>query len=148
MIINLTKEIIPERFSVFTLVDGSFDPLHHGHIKYFEEAFNIGFPVSCLLAPDSYTSKKHRILLPAEDRAIVLSSLRQIENVIIGSTSTEASILQIKPKIFFKGGDWCGKLPAPIVTACQQVGAEIRFGSNPIASSSNLVRKMTNEPQE
>ena len=42
----------------FVLVDGSFDPLHSGHIKYFEEARNLfSLPIVCLIANDGYVSK-------------------------------------------------------------------------------------------
>jgi len=35
------------------MVDGSFDPLHDGHIAYFAEAAALGMPVLCNIAPDS-----------------------------------------------------------------------------------------------
>lgn len=135
------KQLSFESFSVFTLVDGSFDPLHHGHINYFEEALSIGFPVSCLVAPDTYTAKKHRILLEAKHRSIVLNSLRQIDIVFTGNLSTESAVKLLRPKIFFKGGDWRDKLPKSIIEACFEVECEIIFGSKPIESSSSLLGK-------
>ncbi|MFZ9804353.1 MAG: adenylyltransferase/cytidyltransferase family protein, partial [Ilumatobacteraceae bacterium] len=33
-----------------TMVDGSFDPLHDGHIAYFSEAKKLGNPVLCNIA--------------------------------------------------------------------------------------------------
>ncbi|NDI10852.1 MAG: hypothetical protein EBY74_07690, partial [Actinobacteria bacterium] len=29
------------------MVDGSFDPLHDGHIEYFRQAAGLGLPVLC-----------------------------------------------------------------------------------------------------
>lgn len=127
-----------------TLVDGSFDPLHNGHIEYFESARNLGLPVVCLLAPDSYTSTKHPILLESSLRSKVLHSLRQIDHVIWGDIPTANAISRIEPKIFFKGGDWKDKLPEDIIVACEQVDCKIQLGAMPIESSSGLLRKIIN----
>jgi cytidyltransferase-like protein len=129
----------------FTLVDGSFDPIHQGHIKYFDEAAATGLPVVCLIAPDTYTSSKHPVLLSVSNRAVVINSLKQINDVFFGEIATEKAIEITKPTIFFKGGDWKDKLSRKIVEACNKVGCEIRFGSDPIESSSQLLRKLTNE---
>ena len=42
------------------MVDGAFDPLHAGHVEYFEEAAVLGLPLLCNLASDRYLEGKHR----------------------------------------------------------------------------------------
>ena len=46
------------------MVDGAFDPLHHGHIEYFNRAREVSGSLLCNIAPDSYTAAKHPPLLP------------------------------------------------------------------------------------
>ena len=50
------------------MVDGAFDPLHHGHIEYFKAARGLGVPLLCNVASDRYVRTKHPPLLP-EDSA-------------------------------------------------------------------------------
>lgn len=141
MIINLDygNESELKALGSFTLVDGSFDPIHHGHISYFTEATRFALPLVCLIAPDSYTSKKHKIMLPAPERAQVLDSLIQISAVVYGEVKTGFALQRLLPLIYFKGGDWRGKLPNEIVEVCQEIGCRIEFGAPPIASSSKLI---------
>ena len=40
------------------MVDGAFDPLHAGHIEYFERAAGLGLPLLCNLASDRYLEGK------------------------------------------------------------------------------------------
>jgi len=147
MIINLSKSKIPEiaKKTRLTLVDGSFDPLHHGHIAYFEEALLLGNKVGCLIAPDSYTSKKHKVLLKQAHRATIINSIREIDYVFIGEIETSEAIKIIRPNIFFKGSDWKGKLPRNLIETCKQIECEIVFGSSNLASSSEIIRKFTND---
>ena len=44
------------------MVDGAFDPLHHGHVEYFNRAREVGGALLCNIAPDSYTSAKHAMI--------------------------------------------------------------------------------------
>ena len=61
------------------MVDGAFDPLHHGHIEYFRRAKEVGGTLLVNIAPDSYTAVKHPPLLPAQQRAEVLDALTPID---------------------------------------------------------------------
>ena len=123
----------------FTLVDGSFDPIHDGHIHYFEQAAVIGNQIACLIAPEKYTSKKHATLLPVDVRAKVLLSLRMIDLVIVSELETVEMISILEPAVFFKGGDWSGRLPSNIVEACEKSGTRILFGEVPTNSSSRIL---------
>lgn len=141
MIYNLPKDSdqCADILKGWTLVDGSFDPVHHGHIKYFNEALLLGNRVGCLLAPDSYTQTKHKVLLRSDYRAIVLASLKQIDMVFYGEIETSSAIELLRPNIFFKGGDWQNRLSGEILDACKKVNCQIIIGSPPIESSSKLL---------
>ena len=65
----LSFEALSKYENQLTMVDGSFDPLHEGHIEYFRLASKLGFPVICNIAPDSWTASKHRILLNQDQRS-------------------------------------------------------------------------------
>src|SRR4029078_8932155 len=51
-----------------TMVDGGVDPLHHGHVAYFQAAAGLGLPVLCNVAPDDWVRRKHPPLLPQAER--------------------------------------------------------------------------------
>ena len=53
----------PDLLNGWVLVDGAFDPIHEGHIDYFQQSKKFGLPVACLLAPDTYTENKHQVLV-------------------------------------------------------------------------------------
>lgn len=57
------------------MVDGAFDPLHHGLVAYFRQARALAGPLLCNIAPDSYVVTKHPLLLPAEHRALVIDAV-------------------------------------------------------------------------
>jgi cytidyltransferase-like protein len=122
-----------------TLVDGSFDPIHDGHIEYFDQAKKLGKPVACLIAPERYT------VLPVSVRARVLLSLAQIDFVVISDFPTHESIERIKPGIFFKGEDWTDKLSTDIVRVCANMEIQILFGRTPLNSSTRILENFFEE---
>jgi phosphopantetheine adenylyltransferase len=48
---------LPNLVGEAVLVDGSFDPLHEGHIAYFVATERLGHPVFCNIAHDDWTKK-------------------------------------------------------------------------------------------
>ena len=77
------------------MVDGAFDPLHAGHIAYFEEAAKLGVPVLCNLAPDRYVEGKHFPFLPQKERASVIDALKPIAYVHPNKFDTETVLREI-----------------------------------------------------
>ena len=70
------------------MVDGGFDPLHDGHIRYFQEARKRykKYKIVCCLANDRYIKRKHKVLLNQERRSIVIDAIKYIDFVIIDIT--------------------------------------------------------------
>ena len=129
------------------MVDGSFDPIHDGHIEYFRLASQFGFPVLCNIAPDGWTKKKHSVLLPVANRAIVLDSIRYISFVTISTVSTAQSLRNIHPKIYAKGKDWKsrGGIPQEEQEICDQLNIKVEYLDSVLNSSSQLLMNFTNE---
>ena len=55
------------------MVDGGFDPLHDGHIRYFQEARKRykKYKIVCCLANDRYIKRKHKVLLNQERNYLI-----------------------------------------------------------------------------
>lgn len=147
MIFNLEELVSTQKdrvgqFGGITLVDGSFDPLHHGHIEYFKEALTLGNKLGCLIAPDSYTKRKHKVLIPQSSRASIIDWLSGIDYVFYGEIETQIALEFIRPKIFFKGPDWRERIPKEIIKTCYELDCEIRFGQTKLASSNEILRNL------
>jgi len=126
------------------LVDGCFDPLHDGHIDYFEAASKLGLSVVCSCQTDAYIRrvKKREPLLSEQQRLKVLQSIRYITRAILIEVDTVEILRTIKPKIYFKGADWrLAGLPEVELATCKSLGIEVRFGTENKNSSTELVEK-------
>jgi len=127
-----------------TLVDGSFDPIHDGHVAYFREARSLGLPILCNIAPDVWTKSKHPILLPREKRAIVLDALRDISYVHCGSISTSEVLSLLKPANYAKGSDWLRRGGIPMIEQqiCDQFEICVHYLDTVVNSSSQLLTEL------
>ncbi len=123
------------------MVDGAFDPLHHGHIDYFTRARALGKPLLCNIAPDSYTAAKHPPLLPAARRAEVIDALKPIDFTHVSPVDTETVLRELQPTHYVKGKDWEGRLPPEQVRICQEHGIEIVFLDTVRDSSTQLLKQ-------
>ena len=123
------------------MVDGSFDPLHDGHIHYFREAAEFGLPVLCNVTSDVWTSSKHRVLLDQEQRGVVLDAIRHLSFVHLSAVSTLDVLKLLKPKMYIKGNDWVarGGVPAPEQELCKDLNIEVKYLPTVSNSSSKLL---------
>ena len=94
---------------VFT--NGCFDILHRGHVTYLAQARALG--ASLLVAVNSDASVKRlgkgddRPLNNLEDRMALLAALECVSLVTWFDEDTPlARILDVKPDVLVKGGDW------------------------------------------
>src|SRR5690348_10828173 len=104
------------------LAGGAFDPLHPGHIVYFDEIRRYG-PVCCAVATDAYI-REHKgrpPLLPQSARMAVIDALQAITYVVAQGEDGEAGVLaRLQPALYAKGSDWQQCLPEPVVAACER----------------------------
>lgn len=127
------------------MVDGSFDPLHDGHIEYFRQAAGLGLPVLCNVAPDSWTETKHPVMLEQAKRAVVLDAIRYVSYVVVADISTAATLEAVRPKVYAKGSDWKarGGIPREEQSICDRFGIEVVYLDTVLNSSTQLVRRVS-----
>ena len=137
----LTWSELPALANQVVMVDGSFDPLHEGHISYFEAASSLGKPVLCNITSDQWTVSKHPILLPQKSRAAVIDSIRHISYVFPASVPTISVLSQLRPSHYVKGRDWLDRGGIPIEEAdlCQRHSISVLYLGPTLNSSSALL---------
>lgn len=123
------------------MVDGGFDPLHQGHVVYFQAAARLGLPLLCCLASDRYVSRKHKPLLPQESRAAVIDAIRYIDYVCINESTTAEVLETLQPRYYVKGKDWENRLPPAETVVCAAWGIEIVYLDTMLDSSSRILRE-------
>ncbi len=65
------------------LVTGGFDPLHSGHIAYFEEAKKLGDELWVGVNSDAWlTRKKGRPFMTFEERSTIIKNLKMVDQVL------------------------------------------------------------------
>lgn len=121
------------------MVSGGFDPLHDGHVEYFAAARLLGLPILCNVTGDAYVSRKHPSLLPQERRARLIDAIRYIDYTHVSDLSTRQVLEAVRPRLFVKGRDWEGRLPAEEIEACEEAGTDIVYLDTMVDSSTRLL---------
>jgi D-glycero-beta-D-manno-heptose 1-phosphate adenylyltransferase len=93
-----------------TLANGCFDLLHVGHVRYLHAAKQLGGRlIVAINSDDSVRALKgeDRPLMPAEERAEILSALDDVDAVVIFSElDARALIREVRPDVHAKGTDY------------------------------------------
>ena len=93
---------------VFT--NGCFDIIHKGHVAYLSEAKNLGDLLVIGLNSDASVKRlkgPERPINNELDRQYVMSQLKPVDFVEIFTEDTPLNlILEVKPQVLVKGGDW------------------------------------------
>jgi len=97
------------------LVTGGFDPLHSGHVAYFEAARELGDELWVGLNSDAWLArKKERSFMPVKERASIVKNLRMVDHVITNFDDSDNSAsgaihkaytLGAEHIVFANGGD-------------------------------------------
>jgi cytidyltransferase-like protein len=142
----LTYDELAQYRHQVAMVDGAFDPLHHGHISYFKAAHALGAPVLCNVASDRYVRTKHRPLLAETQRATVIDAIRYIDYVHIYEIDTETVLRQLRPRYYVKGSDWRARgLPPDQAVICREHGIEIVYLDTVLDSSTRLLQQFAEQ---
>lgn len=123
------------------MVDGGFDPLHPGHLAYFEAAAALGAPVLCNVSPDEWVARKHRPLLAQAERGALIDALRPVAYTHLSAVPTVDVLRLLVPRAYAKGADWRDRLPPEEVEACAELGIEVVFLDTVLYSSTELFRR-------
>jgi D-glycero-beta-D-manno-heptose 1-phosphate adenylyltransferase len=93
-----------------TLANGCFDLLHVGHVRYLYAAKQLGGRlIVAVNSDDSVRALKGegRPLMPAEERAEILSALADVDAVVIfPEKDVRALIREVRPDVHVKGTDY------------------------------------------
>jgi D-beta-D-heptose 7-phosphate kinase/D-beta-D-heptose 1-phosphate adenosyltransferase len=93
---------------VFT--NGCFDLLHVGHVRYLQQARELGDALVVGVNSDASVRRLKgpgRPLTPARERAEILAALACVDFVTIFSGSTPLALIRaLGPDVLVKGGDW------------------------------------------
>tara|TARA_B100000925_G_C21945959_1_gene446793 strand:- start:97 stop:870 length:774 start_codon:yes stop_codon:yes gene_type:complete len=98
------------------VVSGGFDPIHSGHISYFESASKLGDKLIVALNSDEWLiNKKGKFFMPFKERRTIINNLKMVNEVIdfeddiIGSaTNALVKVKKMYPNdeiAFANGGD-------------------------------------------
>ena len=97
------------------LVTGGFDPIHSGHIEYFNAAKKLGDKLIVGLNSDSWlVRKKGQAFMPIHERVRIIENLKMVDGVILFNDDDGSAIEAIKnvkqlyptdEVIFANGGD-------------------------------------------
>jgi len=126
---------------------GVFDLLHIGHIRYFEQARQMGDILIVTVTADRFVDKgPHRPAFTETLRAEAVASLKCVDYVAINLWSTaENTLRKIMPDFYVKGSEFkekfsdrTGKIDAEI-KVIQEIGAQIAFTEDIVFSSTNLI---------
>ncbi len=137
----LATEQLAEHRHLVAMVDGGFDPLHDGHVRYFHEARGLGAPVLCNVSGDVYVSRKHPPLLPEAQRVLVIDALRDVDYTHLSQTTTASVLGELRPRYYVKGADWRGRLPEEETEVCAEMGIAIVFLDTVVDSSTALLER-------
>lgn len=105
---SILYELKKDKKIVFT--NGCFDVLHAGHVKYLQEARNLGDVLVIGLNSDDSVKRlkgESRPVNSQTDRAMVLSALESVSYITIFTEDTPYELIkELKPDVLVKGGDW------------------------------------------
>ena len=133
-------------FEKVSLVTGGFDPIHSGHLRYFERAKDHSDYLVVGLNGDPWLKrKKGYSFMKWGERAEIIRALRgvvAVEPVDDADGSVCEAIQRLRPTYFANGGDRKAE-NTPEVSLCHELGIELvwNVGGEKIQSSSKLVDK-------
>jgi rfaE bifunctional protein nucleotidyltransferase chain/domain len=92
------------------LANGCFDLLHVGHLRYLREARALGDVLFVGINSDASVARLKgagRPLMPANERAELLGSLRAVDHVVVYDDDTADGLLAaVRPAVHAKGTDY------------------------------------------
>jgi glycerol-3-phosphate cytidylyltransferase/D-beta-D-heptose 7-phosphate kinase/D-beta-D-heptose 1-phosphate adenosyltransferase len=126
-------------------VSGYFNPLHAGHIEYFEKSKKLGDKLVVIVNNDKQSIlKKGSSFMPEDERLKIIRSLKIVDMAVLSIDDDRTvckTLTSIRPNIFTNGGDQFNDI-IPEKTICENLGIELVDGlGEKIQSSSWLLEK-------
>ena len=126
------------------LANGGFDLLHVGHVRYLHAAKQLGGRLIVAINSDESVRAlkgEGRPLIPAEERAEILSALADVDAVVIfPERDVRALIREIRPNVHAKGTDYTVDT-VPERDAVAECGGRVEIVGDPKDhSASEIIR--------
>jgi len=116
------------------LANGCFDLLHVGHVRYLDGARALGDVLFVGINSDAAVARLKgagRPLMPADERAELLTALRAVDHVVIFDDVTADGLLaRLRPHVHAKGTDYTTQSVPERATA-RAVGVEVAIAGDP-----------------
>src|ERR1700693_2325188 len=127
-----------------TLATGCFDLLHVGHIRYLHAARQLGGRLIVAINSDDPVRAlkgEGRPLMPAEERAEILSALADVDAVVIFPEHDVRNLIrELRPDVHAKGTDYAVDT-VPERDAVMEVGGRVEIVGDPKDhSASEIIR--------
>ena len=140
-----------QKNKIVVTVSGGFDPLHIGHVRYFQAAKELGDKLVVILNNDNWLlAKKGLVFMPERERKEIIEALAGVDRVVLTGHrlrtkdfSVSQALEKLRPDIFANGGDRTKK-NIPEVEICDKIGCRMVFNvgkGGKIQSSSWLLAK-------
>lgn len=101
---------VQNRGGTVVFTNGVFDLLHPGHVRYLEEARQLGDALLVGINSDRSVRRnkgEERPIVPEGERAELLAALRCVDLVVVFDEETPHAIVSaIQPDVLVKGADW------------------------------------------
>ena len=129
---------------VTVLVSGYFDPLHVGHIEFFEKARALGDRLVVVINSDAQAKLKYgEPVMNEEDRKRIVQALKCVDVACISIDKDRTqcnSLMMLRPDIFANGGDRNQK-NIPEAAVCHNLGIIMIDGCGEKIRNSSDFRK-------
>ena len=101
---------VQSRGGTVVFTNGVFDLLHPGHVRYLEEARELGDALIIGVNSDRSVRRnkgEERPIVPEGERAELLAALCCVDGVVVFDEETPHAIISaIQPDVLVKGADW------------------------------------------
>ncbi len=129
---------------VFT--NGCFDILHVGHVRYLNEAKNLGDLLVLGLNSDASIARIKgalRPIVPQDERAAVMAALESVDFITFFDDDTPLSLIEyLEPHILVKGGDWAEEDVVGRESVQKGGGKVVIIPETKGASTTNIIEKI------
>jgi rfaE bifunctional protein nucleotidyltransferase chain/domain len=125
------------------LANGTFDPLHYGHVLHLREAKKLGDILIVSVTRNASVKREKGAERPAfdeEERADMLRELRCVDRVILVDGLLEALYL-VWPNVLVKGAEYDGRIQPAHEEFCKSNGVEIVLTKTKKYSSTEMLGK-------
>ena len=116
------------------LANGCFDLLHVGHVRYLDAARALGDVLFVGLNSDAAVARLKgpgRPLMPAAERAEILSGLRAVDHVVVFDEDTADRLVSlVRPAVHAKGTDYTDA-SVPEAASVRAAGGRVAIVGDP-----------------